>query len=470
MTKDIFRMGLRDMGKSLRDGTLTAMVILEHYFERIERLDPALNAFVHLDREGAGLAALQADARFVAGKPLGLLDGIPLAIKDNLLVAGMPCVWGTRLFEGFVAEADELPVRILRQAGAVILGKTNVPEFTLRGFTGNQVFGSTGNPWNPELTPGGSSGGSVAAVAAGLAPYSIGTDGGGSIRRPAGYAGIVGLKPSIARIPRNDGLMPLLSDCEVVGPIARSSDDVRLIMSVIARPDREDQRSCAFQPIAPTTHEPAPLRILFVERFGNAPVDPEIVALCSASVDVMQGLGHRVTRGVLPLDLGAISAGWGILANAGLALLAERTPDFFNLVSPAFADQARAGGKLSASDYVAFIEVINAFRAEAASLFKTCDVVITPSSAAHPWSRDTQFPPIIDGKDAGPRGHAVFTNWVNACGHPGISLPAGWSSQDMPVGLQAIGAYGADELLLDLAAQFEAAQPWAHRWPELATV
>ena len=470
MTKDIYRVTLREMGESLRDGSLTAIAVVDHYLERIERIDPALNAFVYLDKDGARGAAAQADVRFSAGEPLGPLDGIPVAVKDNLLVAGMPCVWGTRLFENFSAETDELPVQLLREAGAVILGKTNVPEFTLRGFTGNPVFGSTGNPWNPALTPGGSSGGSVAAVAGGLAPYSIGTDGGGSIRRPAGYTGIVGLKPSIARIPRNNGLLPLLSDCEVVGPIARTSDDIRVIMSVIGHATSEDQRSYGFRPISLEAEEPKALRILFVERFGEAPVDPEIVALCSASVDVMQRLGHQITRGSLPLDLGPISNGWQILANAGLAKLAQDMPCFFDLVSPAFADQARAGGKLSASDYVGFIETINAFRFAAGKLFEDIDVVITPSSAAHPWPRDTQFPPVIDGKDAGPRGHAIFTNWVNACGHPGISLPAGWNSDNMPAGLQAVGAYGADDLLLDFATQFEKAQPWADRWPALATV
>ncbi len=469
MKDSIYCLNLRQLGGALREGSLSAIAILEHYLDRIGRLDGELNCFVHVDAEGARAAAMQADERFASGKPLGPLDGIPVAIKDNLLVAGMPCVWGTKLYRDYIAAEDELPVRLLRQAGAVIVGKTNVPEFTLRGFTGNAVFGSTGNPWNPALTPGGSSGGSVAAVAAGLVACSLGTDGGGSIRRPAGYTGIVGLKPSIGRIPRQGGLPPLLADCEVVGPLARTVDDVRLIMSVIARANAADPRSYGFPDIGAASARPERRRILFVERFGDAPVDPEIVALCSAAADRFAALGHAVERSPLPLDLVSVNAGWPILANAGLARMAARDERFHNLVSAPFSDQAKAGAKLTAVDYLTFIETLDTFRIATAELFSDFDVVLTPASAAHPWPRDAQFPPVIDGKEAGPRGHAVFTNWVNACGHPGISLPVGPGVNGMPVGLQAVAAFGADDALLDLAASFEQAHPWADRWPELAS-
>lgn len=468
MGTDIHKLSIREMHAGLKAGSLTAPAILEHYLERIDRLDPALNAFVHLDKAGAREAAAAADIRFEAGKPLGLLDGIPVAIKDNILVAGMPCVWGTKLFADYIADRDEMPVKLLREAGAVIVGKTNVPEFTLRGFTGNAVFGATGNPWNPELTPGGSSGGSVSAVAAGLVSYSLGTDGGGSIRRPAGYTGIVGLKTSISRIPRADGLPPLLADCEVVGPLARTTDDVRVVMSVLARPHPEDQHSLAFSPMRDQAASPGPLKILFVERFGDAPVDPEIAALCRSAAMSLEAFGHSVACGAIPIDLGPVTANWQILANAGLAKLAADRPDYFDLVSAPFADQARAGAKLSASEYVGFIDTIAAFRIETARLFQTIDVIITPASAANPWPRATQFPPLIDGKEAAPRGHAVFTGWVNACGHPGLSVPAGWNADGLPVGMQMVGAFGGDDLLLDLAQQYETANPWGDRWPEMA--
>ncbi|WP_320203160.1 amidase [Agrobacterium rosae] len=449
MKDSIYRLNLRQLGTALREGSLSAIAVLDHYLDRIGRLDGELNCFAHVDVEGARAAARLADERLASGKPLGPLDGIPVAIKDNLLVAGMPCVWGTKLYRDYIAEEDELPVRLLRQAGAVIVGKTNVPEFTLRGFTGNAVFGSTGNPWNPAVTPGGSSGGSVAAVA-------------------AGYVGIVGLKPSIGCIPRQGGLPPLLADCEVVGPLARTVDDIRLILSVIGRANSADPRSFGFPAIDALSATPEPKRILFVERFGDAPVDPEIAALCSRAADRFAALGHEVERGALPLDLKSVNAGWPILANTGLAKMAALDPRFLQLVSAPFSEQAKAGAKLSATDYLTFIETLDAFRVAAARLLETFDVVLTPASAAHPWPRDTQFPPVIDGKEAGPRGHAVFTNWMNACGHPGISIPVGPGTGGMPVGLQAVAAFGADDALLDFAASFEQVHPWADRWPELA--
>jgi len=470
MQHDLYRLPIRKLGTQLRARAFTATQLLDHFLERIARINPALNAIVALDEAGARQAAAEADARFAAGQPLSALDGIPVAIKDNILVKGMPCVWGTELYRDYQPDHDELPVTLLKEAGAVIIGKTNVPEFTLRGFTSNTVYGPTGNPWNPELTPGGSSGGSVSAVAAGLVPYSLGTDGGGSIRRPSGYNNLVGLKPSIGRIARANGLPALMNDCEVVGPIARTSDDVRLIMATIGGANPADQRSHGFADIAFTAVKPPRLKILFVERFGDAPVDPEIAAHCRAAAEKLAALGHEVEYGELPLSIDAVTAGWGKLGNAGLAMLAAQKPDFYEKVSPAFADQARAGGKLGAAEYIAFLELLVAFRAEAGAVFETVDVIMTPSSAANPWPKAQQFPPVIDGKDAGPRGHAVFTGWVNACGHPGLALPAEPGASGMPIGFQLVGGFGCDDLLLDLAGEYEAASPWANRWPDIASM
>jgi aspartyl-tRNA(Asn)/glutamyl-tRNA(Gln) amidotransferase subunit A len=468
MESDIYRLSVRELGPKLRAGELTARALLEHYLSRIERINPLLNAFVTVDAEGARQAANASDLRFAKQAPLSALDGIPVAIKDNILVAGQRAVWGSRLYENHVPEHDELPITMLRDAGAVLIGKTNVPEFTLRGFTGNPVFGVTGNPWNPELTPGGSSGGSVAAVAAGLVPLSMGTDGGGSIRRPAGYAGLVGLKPTLSRIPRAGGLPQVLYDCEVVGPIGRTVDDVRLMMSAIARPDVRDQRSRGFNPVAAQSATPRSLRIHFVERFGDSPVDPQIAESCARAAADLAALGHQVSYGALPLSIDAINGEWLKVANVGLSMLSRIKPDFNTLASAGFIDQARQGDAVSGGEYLQLLELLFAFRTQAAEAFQHVDVIMTPTAAAQPWPKATAFPSVIDGREAGPRGHAVFTNWVNACGHPGLALPARPDRTGMPIGFQLVGDFGADELLLDLAAQFETAQPWAHRWPEVS--
>jgi len=465
----IFRLSLRDMSDRLDRGALRAREILDHYLERIERINPVLNAVIAIDDEAAE-AADAADARARAGKRKSRLDGIPLAIKDNILVRGLPNVWGSRYYEGNIAAHDELPIALLREAGAVLFAKTNVPEFTLRGVTTNPVFGATGNAWNPELTPGGSSGGSVSAVAAGLAPASLGTDGGGSIRRPAGYTGLVGLKPTLARIPRADGLPRVLYDCEIVGPLARRADDARLLMSVLGRPHPADQASRGFAPIRDHSADPGRRRILFVERFGNAPVDPEIARACREAAERLASLGHEVVTGDLPFDIERVNAVWAKLGNVGLSMLAARDPVFLDKVSPPFADQARAGAAISGGEYMEVLELLNLLRRDAGLAFQERDIIMTPTAAAMPWPKEQMFPPIIDGRDAGPRGHAVFTGWVNGCGHPSIALAAPPAASGMPIGFQLVGDFGADELLLDIAAQYEARFGNPDRWPEIAGV
>src|SRR5262249_49141727 len=206
-----------------------------------------------------------------------------------------PSNLGHRLYADFVPARDELPVARVRAAGAVILGKTNVPEFTLQGYTDNPLFGPTRNPWNLALTPGGSSGGAVACVASGLGPIALGTDGGGSIRRPASHVGVVGLKPSRGRVPRCDGFPTIPLDFEAVGAIARTVGDVVLAMRAITDPDARDPASAAFTdaPFA-AAEEPRRRRILYVPTFAGAPVDPEIAASVAASARAFERLGHAV--------------------------------------------------------------------------------------------------------------------------------------------------------------------------------
>ena len=460
----LFRYPVRRLAQHLREGTVSVGSLLDHYLARIERLNPRLNAITFLDPE-VKVAAEESYHRLKTGRPRSLLEGIPIAVKDNLLVRWQPAVWGSRLYAKHIASHDELPIARLRDSGAVIVGKTNVPEFTMGGFTSNPMFGATKNPWDLTLTPGGSSGGSAAAVAAGLVPLALGTDGGGSIRRPAAHTGLVGIKPSIGRIPRGNGFPAILFDCEVVGLLGRTVDDVRLALECLSGPHVADQRSRGLPELPSRCETGGRRKILFVERFGAAPVDHRITVSCRKAAENFSALGHRVTTGELPFSVRAVDGVWNKIGAAGLAMLSQREPRFFDLASPEYQDQARAGAEITGGDYVDIIEIFQTLRAETGEAFASIDVIATPATAAQPWPADTPFPSTIEEREVGPRGHAVFTAWVNACGHPALALPVDPAPDGMPIGLQIVGDFGAERLLLDLAQEYEAHHPWADRWP-----
>ncbi|MEO7246529.1 MAG: amidase [Rubrivivax sp.] len=468
MSEPLWRLSACDLQRRYRDVSLTPLAVAQACLQRLEAVNPVLNAVV-ARRDAAFLAeAAAATARHAQGRPLSALDGIPLTVKDSLLTHDLPTTWGTPALRHHQPGQDELAVARARAAGALIVGKTNVPEFALEGYTNNPLFGATGNPWAPHLTPGGSSGGAVAAVATGIAPLAIAQDGGGSIRRPASHAGVVGLKPSLSAWPRQHVLPSLLLDFEVIGPLARTVADARMLFEALRGPDPVDRSSlAAAQAAAACTRSAAPKRVLYVERFGNAPLDPQIARSAQGAAKVLGDLGHQIEAGALPLDLDFFAEAWPQIGQIGLARMFQQHPDWAAQASAKYRDMAEAGQRLPASRLWQIVDQVRQLRRASTSLFERFDWIMMPSAAALPWPAKEAYPPRIDSHDVGPRGHAIYTGWVNAAGLPGLALPAAPSSDGLPVGVQIVGAYGSDDALLDLGEAYEAAAPWAHRWPEL---
>ncbi len=245
MSKDLWRLPATELQRRFREGTLSPVEALASCLARLEEVNPAINAVIARRDSSARAEAQASERRYAQGRPLSALDGIPLTVKDSLFTHDLPTTWGTPALREYRHGHDELAVGRARAGGALIIGKTNVPEFALEGYTDNPIFGVTGNPWNTQLTPGGSSGGAVAAVASGIAPLAIGQDGGGSIRRPAAHTGLVGLKPSLSAVPREHVLPSLLLDFEVIGPLARTVADARLLFDVMRGPASVDRSSLA---------------------------------------------------------------------------------------------------------------------------------------------------------------------------------------------------------------------------------
>lgn len=463
----------RSLAQAYRRGTLDPVDALASVLARMEEVNPRINAVVSIDRDAARAAAEASARRWRSGCALSALDGVPYTVKDNILTGGLRSTFGSALYADYVPDADELPVARLRQGGAVLVGKTNVPELTVSGTTGNALFGLTRNPWNPALTPGGSSGGAAAAVAAGIAPLALATDGGGSIRRPCAHTGCVGLKPSTGRVPRNHGFPVFLHDFEVSGPIARSVDDLVLAMRELSPWSAGDSRSAPFQSLPFCVPEqPAPARVALLNGMGDAPVDADSADAADASWQALSRLGHvpvvlsPAQRAMLVQAMDGINdIAWPVLSGSGLAwLMNTHHAGREQALSPPLAAMLEQGRQRSGAELMGALSAVTRLRDVLSLLMQDIDCLLLPSAAAQPWPVHAPYPSLIDGRPAGPRGHAIFTAFVNAAGLPALALPAGLGVTGMPLGIQLVGRHGADGWLCAIGKQLEKACPFAPLW------
>ncbi len=456
----------------VRKRDVSAVEVTRAALAAIARLDVELHAFCTVSPTALAEAET-IDRRIAAGEHAGPLAGVPVAVKDLIATRGLRTTFGSRLYADHVPEEDDVVVERLRAAGAIILGKTNTSEFGYGAVGHNPLFSTTRNPWNPALTPGGSSAGSAAAVAAGIVPLALGSDGGGSVRVPAALCGIVGMKPSFGRIPLypgcRDPAMPGASgweSLEHIGPLTRTVGDLALAMSVLAGPDPRDRHSIPDEGTGwEATARVRGARVAWSPDLGFARVDPDVAAV---GRDAVQRLGRLLDVTVVADDPGIPDAQQVFEAlvaldtdRAGLAALAHGRP-----VSSGV--RAVLEGGWTADAFSAAILGRKAIANRLAAFFGRCDFLVTPTTATAAFAADSDGPAVIGGRAVAASAWTAFSAFANLAGVPALSIPAGFTGDGRPVGLQIVGPHLADRAVIALAAAIERVMPWAQHWPPLA--
>jgi aspartyl-tRNA(Asn)/glutamyl-tRNA(Gln) amidotransferase subunit A len=449
------------MSADIAQGRRKPSDLLEDCLARIGRANAELGAFVHIDERGARLAAAAADDRQAAGARLGPLDGVPVAVKDNLWVAGMPAHWGSRMWEEFAPSTDDIPVQRLRAAGAIIVGKTNTPEFALSGRTDSPLHGPARNPWDTSLTPGGSSGGSAAALAAGMVPLSLATDAGGSTRLPASYTGLYGLRPTNGRIARRYGFPPMALDFQAVGVMARTLADLEMLYRCVTGPDERDPLSLRLPPPERRARDGGRLRIGWFSMIQDELVDPEVSAAVEECAGLLEQANCELVRRQAPYETAMVRTVWSTISAAGAARAACMHPDRWRgEASRPIAAAAERGLGLTAVEYVRALDRLAELRGMVADTWGDVDAFLCPSAASPAWPLNEEFPASIGGRPGHPMAQNAFATWVNAIGHPGLNIPVHPHADGRPLGVQVVGRFGGDDVVLEVARRLERVATW----------
>ncbi|MEK7388275.1 MAG: Asp-tRNA(Asn)/Glu-tRNA(Gln) amidotransferase subunit GatA [Elusimicrobiota bacterium] len=466
---------------AVKNGELTAEAVVQAHFTRIEELEPRVKAFITLMKGQALERARGIDAKRGQGKPLGLLAGVPVALKDNIQVRGVETTCGSKILRGHIAAYDATVTRKLMEADAVIVGKTNLDEFAMGSSTENSAFQKTTNPWDHGRVPGGSSGGSAAAVAARLCAFSLGSDTGGSIRQPAAFCGVVGLKPTYGAVSRY-GLVAFASSLDQIGPFTRNVADSQLALSVIGGHDPLDTTSAKREP-PPASARPQSLKGLRVglpREYFIPGLDPEVEGAVRGAVDVLKSLGAEIKEVALAHTKYAIASYYIIAPSEASSNLAR-----FDGIRYGFVDRSAASLEdvytmtrgagfgaevkrrimlgtyaLSSGYYDAYYSKAQRVRALMAAdfkdAFKTVDVIAAPTTPTPPFrfGEKTDDPIAMYLSD-------IFTIPSNMAGNTSMSIPCGFSSNGMPLGLQLIADVFQEERLFSTALAYEAVAPFA---------
>jgi aspartyl-tRNA(Asn)/glutamyl-tRNA(Gln) amidotransferase subunit A len=445
----------RAIARKVSAGRLDPVEVADAFIANIEARNAALNALVGFDAEAARQEAQRVRA-LLRGKVEALpLAGVPIIIKDNIWVEGRCIAQGSRLFAEHVAAQDAIAVARLRRAGAIIIGIGNCPEFACKGVTNSPLHGIARNPLDLALTPGGSSGGNAAALAAHFAPVALGTDGGGSGRRPPAHTGVVGFKPSFGAIPYGPGFPEPFWGIAVLAPMGRTVGDVAALFEAIAGPDPADPESVLVdqQEMA----EENRLRIAFSPKLGlDVPVDADVADAVATAVERLVAAGCRVSRADPVWPPGLSEASVMPLQQAGLGCLHgsiwRLKPDLFD---PDIGAQIERGLALQGYHVANALEASQAIKRSVAAFFQDYDLLLTPTAPCVAWAATELGPARIGGVAVPPRAHAVFTPFFNHALAPALSLPCGRGRNSLPVGLQIVARRGRDRWVLKFAAAAE---------------
>jgi aspartyl-tRNA(Asn)/glutamyl-tRNA(Gln) amidotransferase subunit A len=469
---DLAWMPATELAALIRSGALSPVELMRATLDRIERSQPELNAFITIAADRAMDAARAAEAAVRRGDQLGPLHGLPVAVKDLVPTAGIRTTWGSLIFRDHVPDTDSVAVARLKAAGAIVVGKTTTPEFGQQCLTQAPLFGRTRNAWRADRTSGGSSGGSAVAVAAGLVPLAVATDGGGSTRIPAACNGVVGFKQGLGVVPQEyaqDGF----GNISYVTPMTRTVADTALMLSVMAGPELRDPLSTArpaadFVAAVRAAGRLDGVRIAWRARLGNHAVAAPVLAACAAALDAFGELGAAVSELTAPFE--NPEAVWFVNNGAyRMAQFGHHLEQHRAIMDPTFVRQMdRVANYTAAELYAAIFQRTRLYR-QVQAWFDDCEFVAMPtlSRPALPIDQDFFGPIEIDNQAV----ENIRASWYpytmpfNLTGNPAISLPCGFDAAGMPLAIQLIARPGEDAALLRLAAAFEQARPWADQRP-----
>jgi amidase len=473
MTEDIALLSATEMVRRFRTGGLTPLAVMEAVLARIDALNPALTAYVALDRDRALAAARAATETMTRSRAAALppLHGVPVSIKDVTPVAGLPLTYGSVLHADEIATEDALIVQRLKAAGAIVVGKTNTPDFAFGGNTVNALFGATRNPWDPRMTAGGSTGGGGVAVATGMGPIAAGGDLGGSLRTPAAFCGVVGFRTTPGLVPIWPNPTPWDSYI-VEGTIARTVADSALSLAAVAGPD----------PRAPLSYDVDKNTLLSAletpsvkgwrvawtpDLDGLLPVEPETAATVERAAGAFRELGATVER-TAPDFRELLEV---VLPSRGLIMVArhgEKLPQHRDRLPPALVWNTEQGLALTATEIANGDKMRGLLMERARRFFETYDILVLPTEAVAPFPVEQDFPIEINGVPLdNPIHWFALAYAITVIGHPAMSVPAGFTGGGLPVGMQIVGRRRREDQVIRAAAAFEAARPWADKLPPM---